>query len=56
MADRRVTERYIAIELGISKKRTHAVIHNELQISKMSARWIPKFLGSDRRRTRLNIL
>ena len=36
MADRRVTERYIAIELGISQERVHTVIHNELQMSKVS--------------------
>ncbi|XP_041364231.1 histone-lysine N-methyltransferase SETMAR-like [Gigantopelta aegis] len=55
MADRRVTERYIATELGISQERVHAVIHNELQMSKVSACWVPKLLGPDLKRTRLNM-
>ena len=37
MADRRVTKHYIATELGISQDRIHAVIHNELHMSKVSA-------------------
>ena len=32
MADRRVTERDIVTELGISQERIHAVIHNEFQM------------------------
>ena len=38
MADRRVTEYYIATELATSQERIHAVIHNELYMSKVSAR------------------
>ena len=55
MADRRVTERCIATQMGISQERIHAVIHNELHMSKVSACWIPKFLRPDLRRTRLNM-
>ncbi|XP_041354235.1 protein GVQW3-like [Gigantopelta aegis] len=55
MADRQVTERYIATELGISQERVHAVIHNELQMSNVSARWVPKLHGPDLKRTRLNM-
>ena len=55
MADRRVTERYIAIELGISRERVHTVIHNELQMSRVSARWVPKLLSADQKRTRHNM-
>ncbi|XP_041350779.1 protein GVQW3-like [Gigantopelta aegis] len=55
IADRRVTKRYIATELGISQERIHAVIHNEPQMSKVSARWVPKLLGPDLKRTRLNM-
>ncbi|XP_041349335.1 protein GVQW3-like [Gigantopelta aegis] len=55
MAYRRVTGRYIATELGISQERIHAVIHNELQMSKVLARWVPKLLGPDLKRTGLNM-
>ncbi|XP_062917308.1 uncharacterized protein LOC134353216 [Mobula hypostoma] len=47
LTDRRVTQRYIATELGISQEHVHAVIHNELQMTKVSARWILKLLGPD---------
>ena len=36
MADRRVTERFIATELGISQERIYTVIHNELHMSIVS--------------------
>ena len=52
LPDRRVTERYIAIELGISQECLHAVIHNELHMFKVSAGWVPQFLGPDLRLTR----
>ena len=55
MADRRVTECYIATELGISQDRSHAVNHNKLQMSKVSARCVPKLPGPDLKRTRLNM-
>ena len=55
MENRRITERYIATELDISQERIHAVIHNELHMSKVLARKVPKFLGPDLRRTRLNM-
>ena len=47
MADRRVTEYYIATELGISLDLIYAVIHNELHLSKVSARCVPNLLGPD---------
>ena len=56
MAHSPVTEHYTATELGISQDRILAVIHNELPMSKVSARCVPKLLGHDLKRTRLNIL
>ena len=37
-ADRRLTEHYIATELGVSQERVHAIIHNDLQMTKVSVR------------------
>ena len=51
MADKRVTEHYIATELGISQDR----IHNEIPMSKVLARCVPKFPGRYLKRTRLNM-
>ena len=36
LTDRRLTERYIATELGISQERVHALIHNHLEMTKVS--------------------
>ena len=51
MADRRVTEYYIATELGISQDCIHAVIQYELLMSKVSAHCVPKLLGPDLKRS-----
>lgn len=53
LADRRVTERQIAFELTISQERVHNIIRDELGMSKVSARWVPKLLTPDHKRTRL---
>ena len=55
MADRRVTKYDIVTELGISQDRIHAVIHNKLHTSKVSARCVPKLLGPGLKQTRLNM-
>ena len=55
LEDRRRTQRYIATQLGISQEHVHAVIHNELQMTKVSARWVPKLLGPDQKRIRHNM-
>ena len=55
MADRRILQRYIATQLGISQKRVHAIIRNESQMTKVSARWFPKVLSLDQKRGRCNV-
>ncbi|XP_076049606.1 uncharacterized protein LOC143030338 [Oratosquilla oratoria] len=55
LTDRRLTGRFIATELGISQECVHAIIHNHLGMTKVSAaRWVPKFLGPDQKRLQLN--
>ncbi|XP_076066184.1 histone-lysine N-methyltransferase SETMAR-like [Oratosquilla oratoria] len=49
LIDRRLTERFTATELGISQERFHAIIHNHLEMRKVSTRWVPKFLGPDQK-------
>lgn len=43
-ADRRIKTREIAAELGIDKKQVIEILHEQLHLSKLSARWIPKLL------------
>ena len=55
LTDRRLTEHFIATELDISQERVHAIIHNHLEMTKVSARWVPKLLGPDQKRLRCNM-
>ena len=55
MADRQVMEHYIATKLGISQDRIHAVIYNELHMSKVSVHCVPKLLGPVLKETRFNM-
>jgi histone-lysine N-methyltransferase SETMAR len=55
LADRRIKQRYIATQLGISQERVHAIILNELHMTKVSARWVPKLLSPDNKRIRFNM-
>ena len=39
----------------MSQERVHAIIVNNLGMTKVSARWVPKLLGPDQRRMRRNM-
>ena len=53
LADRRTTQRTIAFELQISQERVHNIIHQDLGMTKVSARWVPRLLTPDHKRARL---
>jgi len=55
LADQQIKQRYIATQLGISQECVHAIIHNELRMMKVSARWVPKLLDPDNKRIRHNM-
>ena len=55
LTDRRLTKRYIATALGISEECVNAIIHNHLEMTKVSARWVPKLLGDEQKRLRYNM-
>jgi histone-lysine N-methyltransferase SETMAR len=44
LEDRRIKVKNIAAELGISQGSVFDIIHNELNMTKVSARWIPRLL------------
>lgn len=49
--DRRLTVRVIAAEIGISRTAVHKILTEELGMSKVSARWVPRLLSDfDRQR------
>jgi histone-lysine N-methyltransferase SETMAR len=53
MDDRRMKVREIAENTGISKERVGYVLHEELDMKKLCARWVPRLLTADQERTRM---
>jgi histone-lysine N-methyltransferase SETMAR len=53
--DRRMTVREIAETIGISKERVGYILHEELDMKKLCARWLPRLLTAGQKRTRMKI-
>jgi transposase len=51
--DRRMKLREIAETIGISKERVGYILHEELDMKKVCARWVPLLLTADQKRTRI---
>jgi histone-lysine N-methyltransferase SETMAR len=47
--------REIAETIGISKERVGYILHEELDIKKLCARWVPRLLTADQKHTRMKI-
>jgi len=52
LEDCRISAKSIAEELGISRERVGSIIHQDLEIRKLSAKWAPKCLNVDQKRQR----
>ena len=52
LEDRRSLAKSIAEQLGISRERVGSIIHKYLDMRKLSAKWVPKFLNADQKRQR----
>jgi hypothetical protein len=46
-SDRHVTVRKLVRVHGVSTRTIHATLHDDLNLSKKSARWVPKLLSDD---------
>ena len=55
MCDRRRNLRDIASEVGISFGAVQSILTDILGMSKVSARWVPRMLTEDQKRSRLDI-
>jgi histone-lysine N-methyltransferase SETMAR len=53
--DRRMKVREIAGTKGISKGRVRCILHEDLSMRKICARWLPRLLTADQKRTRMKI-
>ena len=52
LEDRRISAKSIVEQLGISLERAGSIIHEELDMRKLSAKWVPKCLNVDQKRQR----
>ena len=52
LEDRRISAKSIAEQLGISRERVGSIIHEVLDMQKLSAKWVPKCLKADQKRQR----
>ena len=52
LVDRRISAKSIAQQLGISRERLGTIIHEDLDMRKLSAKWVPKCLNADQKRQR----
>jgi transposase len=53
--DRQIKVREIAETTGISKKRVGYIFHEQLDMKKLCARWVPRLLTAVQKRTRMKI-
>jgi histone-lysine N-methyltransferase SETMAR len=53
--DRLMKVREIAMTIGISKERVGYILHEELDMKKLCARWVPHLLTVNQKRTRMKI-
>jgi len=52
LEDQRISAKSIAEQLGISGERVGSNIHEDLDMRKLSAKWVPKCLNADQKRQR----
>ena len=55
MSDRRVTIRELVKTLGISFGSIQTILSEVLYMKKLSARWVPRMLTEDQKKTRVNM-
>jgi len=52
LEERRISAKSIAEQLGISRERVGSIIHKDLDMGKLSAKWVSKCLNADHKRQR----
>ena len=50
LEDRRISAKSIAEQLGISHEQVGSIIHEDLDMRKLSVKWVPKCLNTDQKR------
>ena len=52
MTYRQISAKSIAEQLGISREQVGSIIHEDLDMWKLSAKWVPKCVNADPKRQR----
>jgi len=52
LEDRRISAKSVAEQLGISLERVGSIIHNDLDMWKLSVKWVLKCLNADQKQQR----
>jgi len=52
LGGRRISAKSIAEQLAISRERDGSIIHEDLDVRKLSAKWVPKCLNANQKRQR----
>ena len=52
LENRQISAKSIAEQLGISFERVGSIIHEDLDMQKLSPKWVPKCLNADQKRQR----
>jgi len=47
LEDRRISAKSVAQQLGIPRERVGSITHEDLDMRKLSAKWVPKYLNAD---------
>jgi hypothetical protein len=55
MTGLRTKVRETAETIGISKERVGYILREELDMKKLCVRWVPRFLTTDQKRTRMKL-
>ena len=50
LEERRISAKSIAEQLSISRERVGSIIHEDLDMRNLSAKWVPKCLNADQKR------
>ena len=55
MEDRRLTVRRIAANAGVSVGSVDTILHDDLKMRKVSARWVPRMLTDENKAARVTV-
>ena len=56
LEDHRISAKSVTEQLGISRERVGSIIHEDLDMLKLSAKWVPKCLNADQKQSTVPVV